>query len=56
MSTMKITAYADKVSVAPGEDIKFMVNCHAREISRRHRQTDLRRYESRRPGIQRESV
>jgi N,N-dimethylformamidase len=29
MSTMKITAYADKVSVAPGEDIKFMVNCHA---------------------------
>ena len=28
MSTMKITAYADKVSVAPGEEIKFMVNCN----------------------------
>lgn len=29
MSTMKITAYADKVSAAPGEEIKFMVNCSA---------------------------
>ena len=32
MSTMKITAYADKVSVAPGETINFMVNCNAREF------------------------
>ena len=29
MSKMKITAYADKVSVAPGETIDFMVNCNA---------------------------
>ena len=26
---MKITAYADRVSVAPGETINFMVNCAA---------------------------
>ncbi|MCB1747101.1 MAG: LamG domain-containing protein [Gammaproteobacteria bacterium] len=29
---MKITAYADRVSVAPGETINFMVNCEAREF------------------------
>lgn len=28
---MKITAYADRVSVAPGETISFMVNCTARQ-------------------------
>lgn len=32
MSSMKITAYADKISVAPGETINFMVNCNAREF------------------------
>ena len=26
---MKITAYADRISAAPGETIKFMVNCEA---------------------------
>ena len=29
---MKITAYADRVSVAPGETINFMVNCEARRF------------------------
>ena len=29
---MKITAYANKVSVAPGETIDFMVNCEAKEF------------------------
>ena len=30
---MKITAYADRVSVAPGETINFMVNCEARRFT-----------------------
>jgi N,N-dimethylformamidase len=29
---MKITAYANKVSVAPGETIDFMVNCEAKDF------------------------
>ncbi|MGY8765846.1 MAG: N,N-dimethylformamidase beta subunit family domain-containing protein, partial [Nitrospinaceae bacterium] len=29
---MKITAYADKTSVAPDETINFMVNCNAKEF------------------------
>ncbi len=29
---MKITAYADRISVAPGETINFMVNCEARSF------------------------
>jgi len=29
---MKITAYANKVSAAPGETIDFMVNCEAKEF------------------------
>ncbi|MBK8957692.1 MAG: LamG domain-containing protein [Proteobacteria bacterium] len=30
---MKITAYADRISVAPGETINFMVNCEARRFT-----------------------
>ncbi|MGR8918271.1 MAG: N,N-dimethylformamidase beta subunit family domain-containing protein [Gammaproteobacteria bacterium] len=29
---MKITAYADRISVAPGETINFMVNCEAKSF------------------------
>jgi len=35
MSWMKITGYADKFSVHPGDTIKFFVNCDGRPNTRR---------------------